>query len=239
MKTRYLIPMTTLLLLLGCSSPKQSERVLIIDKTEKYMPLDAQSIFDLYKGIHYGRITITETIDQSVSNSSIIYKQKSPSYLFRIENKEREKEVNFERDFMRKFQLFNQPSGQLEESYVYSVLARELKRLASSTADDRSVLVFGDLCENTHNFRFYDYRKDPARILEDYDLIVEVLERQSPRLKDADLRGIKISVVHHPDKENDHLLRYVWEFWSKYFQSRHAEIEFVTSLENSSLIQGL
>ena len=68
---------------------------------------------------------------------------------------------------------------------------------------------------------------------------MDELEKHDPRIKDADLSGVVISVVFHPSKKDDLLFREVRQFWIRYYESKNAEIEFVTSLENSSLIQGL
>ena len=232
MKTRILMVLITLF---GCSKPNKTDTVIIFDQTDKRTPLDKTAVFKLYKNIDHGKITFTEITDQSITSSKTIAKQKSTPYITRVESQEREKDKKYKADFLSAVDHYNDFSTELEHSYVFSILSDQLIRLSRSKASERSILVIGDMCENTPQMNMYGYRENPIRILEEYELIVEILEGHYPNLKDADLSGITLSVVYHPSKEDDQLLRYVREFWSRYLQSKQVQIEFVTSLENSSL----
>ncbi|WP_442267621.1 hypothetical protein ACSIGC_08110 [Tenacibaculum sp. ZS6-P6] len=224
--------------LMGCTTSPKSDAVLIFDQTEKREPLNENSLFSIYRNISHGQITMTEIRDQSISKSTVIVKEESPSYFLRVESEQHEKELKFEKDFINGLQLYDVPNQELSKSYVYSVFAEHLYKLMESNADRKSILAFSDSFENAE-FSFYKYRKNPLKIRDDYQNIVAELEKHDPRIKDADLSGIVISVVFHPSKKDDSLFREVRQFWTRYYESKNAGIEFVTSLENSSLIQGL
>lgn len=222
---------TLIFVVMGCTTSPKSDAVLIFDQTEKREPLNENSLFSIYRTLSHGRITITEIIDQSISRSLVIYKPKSPSYLLRTESEEREKERKFEKDFISGLQAFEAPSKKLFKSYVYSVFVESLYKLAQSQADQKSILVFSDLFEHAE-FSFYKYRKTPLKIRDDYQKIVTQLETYDNRIKEADLSGIMISVVFHPSKKNDALFREVRQFWTRYYQSKNAEIRFSNHIDN-------
>lgn len=231
-----LLYISLMLILSGCSLSTESDSLLILDQTEERSIIDADLLFTAYKDMQHGSIVITEIRDQFLSDKEIVNKAQSPYYWLQVKTEEIQKEADFKEDFKDKFSPFNSTSEKLSESFVYSVVAPHMKTLASSTADHRSAIIFSDLCENTPEFSFYKYRNRPYKIMEGYQQIVETLEHQNDVLKDADLSGVSISVVYHPSKENDLLLREVRKFWTAYFTSKNAQIEFVLSLKGSSQI---
>ncbi|CAM1360766.1 hypothetical protein TPENAI_20059 [Tenacibaculum litopenaei] len=222
---------TLIFIVMGCTTSPKSEAVLIFDQTEKREPLNENSLFSIYRTLSHGRITITEIIDQSSSKSIVVYKAESPPYLLRTEAEERAKERKFEQDFISGLQAFEAPSKNLPKSFVYSVFVASLYKLMQSQADQKSILVFSDLFEHAE-FSFYKYRKKPLKIRNDYQKIVTQLETYDTPLKNADLSGIVISVVFHPSKKNDALFREVRQFWTRYYQSKNAEIRFSNHIDN-------
>lgn len=226
-------------LITGCSAPPRTDVVVIFDQTEARNTINTEKLLPTLN-IEYGSVTITEIIDQSFSKDTVITRLKSPSYLFRVESTEREKDKKFTTGLMKGQALYNRPSEGLDESHVYSVLARSCKKLSRSNADQKRILVFGDMFHHVKGeFSFYAYRENPSQIMESYDQIVEILERDYPDIKDADLTGIGILVIYYPNKENDRLYREVRKFWSRYFTGKNVRIEFVTNLPYGSQISAL
>lgn len=231
-----LIYLSLVLMLSGCSLSKESDALLILDQTEERSSIDEDLLFSAYKNMAYGSVIITEIRDQFLTKKGVVKKPKSPSYWLQVETEERQKEANFKKDFKEELTPFNSVSERLSESFVYSVVAPHLKILANSTADHKAALIFSDLCENTPEFSFYKYSNNPYQIMKEYQQIVQKLEHQNDALTDTDLSGVSISVIYHPSKENDLLLREVRKFWHRYFTSKNAQIEFVLSLKSSSQI---
>ena len=227
------------IVLMGCTPSLESDAVLIIDQTEKGLPLDQNMLFSAFRNITHGRVTLTAIVDQSFSRNTTLKKAKGESYLLRVESKERERAFDFEQDFKNGLRAYNTSTKELSKSYVYSVLVASFYRLMQSKSDRKSILVFSDMCENTSEFSFYRYRKNPLQIRDDFQKITSLLEHQDHRIKQADLSGISISVVFHPDKKDDLLFREVRHFWMQYFSAKNAQVEFISSLENSSQIQGI
>ncbi|MDN5215051.1 hypothetical protein QQ020_23420 [Fulvivirgaceae bacterium BMA12] len=235
MKLTYFI---VLVLLTACTTTPKTDAVLIIDQTEERGILDEQTLLSIFD-IPHGRITITEIIDQSLSRDISISKPKSLPYFLRVESKLRKQDKAFRDGFLTGLAKFNKPSDGLSQSYCYSVLARVCKKLAQSEADNKFILISGDLLHHTDDFSFYSYRKNPAQIMKDYDQIIETFESQFNDIRGESLDGIHISVAFFPSKENDRLYREVRKFWSRYFAEKNSNIEFVTSLHYSSQISTL
>jgi hypothetical protein len=121
-------------------------------------------------------------------------------------------------------------TGEIPHSRLYGPICEVLQDLQHSTAKQRQCLIFSDGLENTKGLSFYDYRHNPALLLEEKDKIIAELEKQCPL---PDLSGIEIWIIHQPSLELDELGHYVKLFWKEYFQSHGATVHLLAGVNGA------
>ncbi|MEQ8470038.1 MAG: hypothetical protein RIC35_02580 [Marinoscillum sp.] len=221
-----------LVLCLGCNSAPRTDLIGIFDHTEAHNMINPAIVMPIFDSLSYGSVAFTEIIDQSFVKEVVIKRPERPSYLLRVESKERKKYAAFKEDLASGLALYNRPSSGLGSSYVYSVLAHSCKNLASLNSSNKQIWVFGDLLHNVPDeFSFYSFLGRPEDILKAHDSISNRLEFFDQDIKNVSLSGISIKVVYFPDKEHDRLYRAVRFFWMKYFEDKGADIEFIAAID--------
>jgi hypothetical protein len=112
-------------------------------------------------------------------------------------------------------------------SSLYMPLARELNRLAASKADNRVLVIYSDLMENSSQVSFY---APQTRTQLQYapDTVTAALERLAPL---ADLSGIRIYIMYQPeDPAADDTFRLVSGFFRSHFEQHGATVSISANL---------
>ena len=232
MKNILTIPLFTGLLA-SCAPYEKSDRTIVLDNTEaRQESITHQALFSLVKDMVQGKAVITEISDQSINQSTVITKKGEDTFLLRVEREVQEYEEQFKKAFFQALDQYEQALEDKNQSFVFESIASQCIRLASSSANDKQLWIFGDMLHHTDDFSFYHYRKTPQKIMTNYEQIVLKLESLEPAMADIDLTEIQIHVVYYPTKKNDLLFRQVRSFWIRYFQSKNAEVTFSTHLKN-------
>ena len=112
-------------------------------------------------------------------------------------------------------------------SSIYKPIASELNRLSQRTSQNRSLLVYSDLEENTDDFSFYDKKKINL-LRTDPDSIRNYFEALSP-LKN--LKGIKVYLIYQPkNNQADELYQMIAGLYKTLLVSKGATVEITANI---------
>ena len=137
--------------------------------------------------------------------------------------KQRRDEISqFEHDLRASLHALDSLNQERTRSNVFLSVSRELRRLAASSADEKHLLVFSDLLENTNHFSTLD--DDQLRMMEAYpDSVLNMLSGSAP-LPD-DLTGISIQFIWVPEEYEEYEHFAVASNWYKtILEARGAEV---------------
>lgn len=116
----------------------------------------------------------------------------------------------------------------LEQSFVGATLQQILPPLARSDDSLKICLFASDMVLNNKNVvNFYRYG---SQLMENYSSIADKIEKAYPALKDIDLNGVKFYAAYLPNKKTDKIAKATRLFWTKWFASKNASIEFLPNL---------
>ena len=114
-----------------------------------------------------------------------------------------------------------------DNSAIYEPIAKELNRLSQSKADNRYMLVYGDLMQNTDEISFYD-KNTFSTLTSHPEKIRKYFETQ---IKLGDLHGIKIYMIYQPTNvRQDEQYKVVSSFYKKLFEEKGAIVEITANL---------
>jgi len=112
-------------------------------------------------------------------------------------------------------------------SSIYKPIAFELNRLSQRTSQNRSLLVYSDLEENTDEFSFYDnkninlLRMDPGSIQKSFEALAPL----------KNLTGIKVYLIYQPkNNEADELYQLIAGFYKTLLESKGATVEITANV---------
>lgn len=108
-----------------------------------------------------------------------------------------------------------------QKSNIYSVVAKELKRLATLPAKEKLCLVYSDLAENSSIFSVYK-PSDFELVKSKPDKVRQILEQV---VKPGSLMGIRLYLIYKPKNTKDNeLFGYMSEIYRKLFESAGAQV---------------
>jgi len=127
-------------------------------------------------------------------------------------------------------ELIGQVNWKTKESKIYQNVCRELKHLATKKADQKVVIIFSDMRENSSLFSFYGHKG--ARI----EQMTKNIEETHDNLlaKDCELpnlEGIDIYIVSPRNQEIDEQINKAERFWTKLFEYKNAKVNFDSELD--------
>jgi len=112
-------------------------------------------------------------------------------------------------------------------SSIYKPIASELNRLSQRTSQNRSLLVYSDLEENTDKFSFYD-NKNINLLKMNPDSIKNYFEALAP-LKN--LTGIKVYLIYQPkNNQADELYQMIAGLYKTLLVSKGATVEITANI---------
>ncbi len=112
-------------------------------------------------------------------------------------------------------------------SSIYKPIASELNCLSLSASQNKSLLVYSDLEENTDKFSFYD-KKKIILLRTEPDSIRKYFEALSP-LKN--LTGIKVFLIYQPkNNEADELYQLIAGLYKTLLESKGAKVEITANI---------
>jgi hypothetical protein len=112
-------------------------------------------------------------------------------------------------------------------SSIYKPIASELNRLSQRTSQNRYLLVYSDLEENTDKFSFYD-NKNIKLLRMDPDSIKNYFEALAP-LKN--LTGIKVYLIYQPkNNQADELYQMIAGLYKTLLVSKGATVEITANI---------
>ena len=141
---------------------------------------------------------------------------------------EREKKVNkFYAEITQILSNAETETSGKDNSSIYIPIARELNRLSQSTYQDKIMLVYSDLMENTDDFSLY--KKSNLNLLKTNPDTVRKYFEGLNLLKN--LKGIKIFLVYQPvNKESDEQYRLIAGFYKDLLESKGATVEITANI---------
>lgn len=129
--------------------------------------------------------------------------------------------------------LSEEAKWQTEQSKIYQNLCRELNNLVRTNGEQKIVIIYSDMLENSNLFSFYGTGIEKVRrYLQDMKVAEKEL-RTDCQL--PDLSGVEINVVTFRDKTNDERVNLASKFWSALFEQKNAKIRFDSELFDESL----
>jgi hypothetical protein len=149
------------------------------------------------------------------------------SWLFEVTKNRMEVQKQYYRDVQNAFLACWQPSGEINQSRLYSPMCETLKELSESKAEQKMFLLFSDGLEHNNEISFYKYKDNPKRLLQEKEQIIQDLEKLDTL---PDLTGITIYIVCQSEPEWDELVYYAKSFWKFYLESKGATVHLRVSI---------
>ena len=105
-----------------------------------------------------------------------------------------------------------------QQTNLYRTLVSVTGGMRAATGS-KTLIIFSDLVEVSSVFNAEKYSRNPAAIMEDYNMIIQAFEKDSLL---PDLTGFKVLLIS-PGKTDMHL--WMSRFWSKLIMSRGGQVE--------------
>lgn len=113
--------------------------------------------------------------------------------------------------------------GEKAESSIYLSLCHLFSSIRNIDADEKNVLLFSDLLENS-SMTLSFYKRPPSE--RNYKKILEKFESVA---KMPDLTGINIVLVYKPTKKSDKLFYHAKHFWKRLVNEKGGTITFIAN----------
>lgn len=226
-----LIGVYMLLNLVKQNQPITKEVALVIDVTDSTVTKPRpDEILRLYNLSGKNKWNI-EAIFHSSTFSDVSY---TNSYEIKLEAENMWLSNEFEREEKIKAfeegitnELNSNDSAGKRHSSIYLPLARELNRLSQSKAQQKVLIVYSDLMENSPELSFY--REGTLRSLKtNPGAIKAILEKQTTL---PDLTGIEVHFIYQPaTTEKDNEFNIVSKFYGKLLEEKGAQVTVSANL---------
>lgn len=119
-----------------------------------------------------------------------------------------------------------------KKSSIYLPIVTELNRLKESTSDNKTLLIYSDLTENTNTFSFYDKNnieklRTNDKSTEDYFLNLTPLH---------DLEGVRIFLIYQPkNHKSDEDFTLIATFFKTQFEKKGAIVQITANITGNGL----
>lgn len=216
--------------------PLSKEVTIVIDKTDSVF-IDGGEVVDyLFENMNLDedktshiQVNIGTITDRFIEPIVHINLPAGKGFMMRNEKARQEAITAFKHEVKTTLESMTQLIPSLPYTQLYYPLCCEyLSALANSSADIKTLLLYSNLIHHTKDLSFYQYRRKPEGLLNDYESVLQQLEKSCLL---PDLQGVDIRVIHFPQKQEDALFVTVKSFWEKYFTDRNIQnITFATHL---------
>jgi len=183
---------------------------------------DFLSILDLERNrnnkIEYRQAFITETFLNFTHQLKL---NPAPSMMMSNDFDRDEEILAFKTELNEALSLISQEMDGREHSSVYVPFAREVNRMAQTTADVKLIVLISDLTENSEFLSFFaknfqnDLQKSP-------EVIEEYFQKELP-LAD-DLSGLTIRIVHQPNEQDNVIFKRLSRVYRSMLEKRGATV---------------
>ena len=128
-------------------------------------------------------------------------------------------------------QILSNASWGTDASKIYQKVTRELIKMKNTTADQKYLIVYSDMLENSELFSFYgaNWKSNILKMAEDHDATLEKLAKKGPAL--PDLSEFTIYVITTRTAENDEKINISEQLWITLFENQGATVSFNSGLE--------
>jgi len=224
-----MILMSLVLFTLGCniSPPTETELYIYLDFTEgqdysQQITEDLDSYAELLQigengSPNFGKVKIFPLHDLSSARSKTV-KLKAGKSEFEANKFIRQKEVDkFKTQLSTALMEINEKytGTSLNNSHLIEPISKGMKKLNKSNADNKVVLIYSDMLENSSIANFH------GKISNSKDWSTRIDAACDPE----DVSDLEIFVVYPIDKKMDGKITKVAEFWTDYFASKGADDE--------------
>jgi len=211
-------------------SPVVTEVVVLRDITDKHLAQpDADKILSLYNLENKWNGAVfhfTDLTNVSYNQETVAKLEARNEWL--SNELDRDKEIkSFKNNISEIITTYEKENIGKDNSAVYAPIAQELNRLSQTSFQNKTMLIYSDLMENTNEMSFYDSRKlcllkaNPDLISKYFDTIVPL----------QNLKGIKIYILFQPDGiAQDEQFRIVSELYKKLFEAKGATVQVSANL---------
>ncbi len=178
---------------------------------------------DLWRGGNFRLVNLTDVSINKIFQTKIESENQWLSNKF----KRKERLEGFYQDIEKILSEAASEKIGKEHSSIYLPIAKELNKLSESTADNKVLLVYSDLLENTDRISFYD-----KSTLELLDTVPQTIGKEFERQMELkNLSGIRICLIYQPaDMKQDEAYKIVSAFYKNLFESKGASVEIVASI---------
>ena len=198
---------SSMLCLVSCKTPKatRTDMTLLIDLTGSYHdnipninPHVLQQAYGLDNPKNYGDFRLDFIADVNYSKADVLHLSPVASVLEYNEFDREQDLQTFQKGMDSLIQKANDTPRGKPSSAVYMPLARSINRMAKSKADQRIIIIYSDLFENSSFFHCYEPKH--LQMLEQNPQKVQALfQKQLPLEKD--LTGVAIYIVYEAPNE--------------------------------------
>lgn len=118
-----------------------------------------------------------------------------------------------------------------DASKIYQKVTRELIKMKKSEADQKYLIIYSDMLENSSLFSFYgaNWKSDVTKMIEDPEKTLQKLSENGPAL--PDLSEFEIFVITTRTPENDEKINLSEQLWISLFEYQGATVSFNSGLE--------
>ena len=128
-------------------------------------------------------------------------------------------------------QILNKANWGTDASKIYQKVTRELIKMKNTTADQKYLIIYSDMLENSNLFSFYgsNWKNNILKMIENPDATLEKLAEKGPAL--PDLSDFTIYVITTRTAENDEKINISEQLWITLFENQGATVSFNSGLE--------
>ena len=128
-------------------------------------------------------------------------------------------------------EILNSANWGTDASKIYQKVTRELLKMKKSDADQKYLIVYSDMLENSQQFSFYGpgWKNRIEKMMSDPESTLQTLPKSGPAL--PDLSEFEIHIISTRTSENDEKVNLSEQFWNTIFEYQGATVVFSSGLE--------
>jgi len=128
-------------------------------------------------------------------------------------------------------QLLNSANWGTDASKIYQKVTRELIKMKKSEADQKYLIIYSDMLENSNLFSFYgaNWKSKIEKMISDPESTLEQLSKNGPAL--PDLSEFEIHIITTRTSANDEKINLSEQLWITLFEYQGASVSFNSVLE--------
>lgn len=240
--------MLFMLLLFACSTEEQTKSTqicILIDITDERfkdnsfvsenMPkfLNLMHLDKNTGGYSGGEIKLSLINEVSDSKSKTVKIASAETGLLGENKLNRKDEVDrFYNELEKSFtNLLQNANWGTDASKIYQKVTRELIKMKKGDADQKYLIIYSDMLENSKLFSFYGngWKNKIESMLESPEATLEKLSKNGPTL--PDLSEFEIHIISTRTSENDEKINLSEQLWMALFEYQGATVSFNSVLE--------